>query len=205
MWHFSPFFAREAFHRTKPHLPACSVRRIVCSPGHVGAQLETAASSPVKLNTVFRVATQPWPLYRVSYTYDFSGQRQIYIRGIGRVPAKGNLNYICSEDTIQFLDSEAGSVLYVVKLEHPVTLMGAPALSIPDETQFPGESRRGRWGGRGTFPERAFEILNKTFPSGYRAYEKDKAISYLSTYAEVPVADDDPYGSRNSNLIPSQE
>jgi hypothetical protein len=148
------------------------------------------AVSTVTINTVFRIATHPQTLYRVSYSYDFPGHSQIYIRGVGRVSAKGYLNYISSEDKIEFLDAAKGNFLYVAKLEHPVTLMGAPAPNIPDEREFPRESRSGHWSGQGAFAERAFAVLNKTFPSGYRTYEKDKLISYVSTYKEVPQSDD---------------
>lgn len=159
-------------------------------PGQTGVSATAPAASTVTINTVFRIASHPQILYRVSYSYDFPGHSQIYIRGVGSVPPKGDLHYISSEDTIEFLDAAKGNLLYVAKLEHPVTLMGASAPSIPDETEFPRESRSGHWTGQGPFAERAFAVLNKTFPSGYRTYEKDKLISYVSTYKEVPQSDD---------------
>jgi hypothetical protein len=158
--------------------------------GQTGVGATAPAAFTVTVNTVFRIATHPQTLYRVSYSYDFPGHSRIYIRGVGSVPAKGDLNYISSEDRIEFFDAAEGNLLYVAKLEHPVTLMGAPAPNIPDETEFPRESRSGRWSGQGPFAERAFAVLNKTFPSGYRTYEKDKLISYVSTYREVPQSDD---------------
>lgn len=157
------------------------------------ARDRSASQQPVNLKTVFRVATQPKPLYRVSYSYEFPSQRQIYIQGVGSVSAKGSLNYLCSDEDIKFFDEPGGKLLYVAKLEHPVTLMGASAPRIPDELQFPRESRRGSWSGPGLFSEKAFAVLDKYFRAGYRTYEKDNSVFYLSTYTEVPQSDESTY------------
>jgi len=166
----------------------------VAEPRVVQSQTRGAATAhaafSVKINTVFQIATQPQILYRISYSYDFPGHKRIYIRGVGSVPSKGDLNYISSEGTIEFLDAAGGNLLYLAKIEHPVTLMGASAPSIPDEAEFPRESRTGHWSGQGPFAERAFAVLNNAFPSGYRTYEKDNLITYVSTYKEVPQSDD---------------
>jgi hypothetical protein len=167
----------------------------VCAfPDLAGAQEQssTPALATVNLRTAFKLATTPKPLYRVSYSYDFPGHRQVYIRGVGTVSSKGTLGYIHSGDTVEFFDGPDGNLLHVEKIEHAVTLMGRPAL-VPDETQFPRESRRGRWRGQGPFAERAFSVLDQYFRSGYRTFQKENSLVYLTTYAELPEAAD---GSR---------
>jgi hypothetical protein len=144
----------------------------------------------VTLGPVFKVATEPVPLFRVSYSYEFPGRKHIYIRGVGMVDSKGSLSYLYSGNVVEFLDAPAGHILHTANLEHPVTLMGGRAPSIPDESQFPSESRHGQWPGPGPFAPKAFSVLERTFHSGYRVYEKEQAVVYLTTYTEVPTSDE---------------
>jgi hypothetical protein len=160
------------------------------SAGTEAAKGSALFKPQVTFGTVFKVAGEPNPLYRVSYTYDFPGRSQVFIRGVGTVRSKGSLSYLQNGETIEFLDESKQDTLYVAKIEHPVTLMGARAPVIPDETQFPRESRRGRWRGEGPFAEKAFGVLEQHFRSGYRAFEKDASVFYLTSYAEVPPHDD---------------
>jgi hypothetical protein len=69
-------------------------------------------------------------------------------------------------------------------------MMGAGLPSIPDEADFPKESRHGRWRGQSNFAEETLTVLEKYFRSGYRAYEKDGALFYLTTFTECPETDD---------------
>jgi len=151
---------------------------------------QSSPGSPVTLGPVLKLTVNSNPLYRVSYTYDFPGQKDIYIRGVGTVSPKGRLNYLHSGETIEFLDSPSGNSLYVAKLEHPTILMGGSAPALPDEIQFPRESRRGHWRGQGPFAEKAFSVLEQYFRSGYRSFEKDSSLFYLTTYTEAPEAAD---------------
>jgi hypothetical protein len=68
-------------------------------------------------------------------------------------------------------------------------LMGRPAIA-PDETQFPRETRRGHWHGQGPFAERAFRVLDQNFRSGYRSFQREDSLFYITTYAELPEATD---------------
>ena len=88
---------------------------VASGPIYAQASASDKSSSPppVSLKTVFRVATQPKPVYRVSYSYEFPSQRQIYIQGVGRMPAKGSLNYLSSDDEIKFFDEPGGKLLYL--------------------------------------------------------------------------------------------
>ena len=151
---------------------------------------QALAEPSVILGAVFKVAVNPNPLYRVSYSYDFPDRSQVYIRGVGTVGSKGSLSYLYSGEIVEFFDAPGGSALYVAKLERPITLMGAATPAIPEETQFPRESRRGRWRGQGPFAEKAFSVLEQYFHSGYRAFEKDTSVFYLTTYAKVSEAQD---------------
>jgi hypothetical protein len=148
------------------------------------------SSAKVALGPVFKVATEPVPLFRVSYSYEFPGRKQIYIRGVGMVDSKGSMSYLYSENVLEFLDAPAGHILHTLNLDHPVTLMGGRSPSIPDESQFPLESRHGRWPGPGPFAPKALSVLDRSFQSGYRVYEKEQAVVYLTTYTEVPASDE---------------
>jgi hypothetical protein len=142
------------------------------------------------LGPAFRISAPPRSAYILSFDYEFPGRSQIYIRGIGLVNAKGRLHYIHSGDTIEFLDAPDGKVLYTLPIEHSITMMGGGAPSIPDEAEFPKESRHGHWRGQNNFAEDALNVLEKYFHSGYRAYEKDNSLFYLTTFAECPPMDD---------------
>jgi hypothetical protein len=159
--------------------PACALPEIA------GAQ----EPATVNVGTSFKVSAAPNPLYRVQYSYDFPGRREVYIRGVGTVGAKGTLSYIHSGDSLEFLDAPDGKILHVEKIEHAVTLMGRPALA-PDETQFPKESRRGHWRGQGPFADRAFSVMDQYFRSGYRSFQKEDSLVYVTTYAELPEQPD---------------
>jgi hypothetical protein len=151
---------------------------------------QSSPDSPVIFSSVFKVTVNSSPLYRVSYTYDFPGRGEVYIRGVGTVSSKGSLNYFHSGETLEFLDSPGGNTIYVAKIEHPTILMGGPAPAIPEETQFPQESRRGHWRGQRPFAEKAFSVLEQYFHSGYRTFEKETSLFYLTTYTEAPESPD---------------
>ena len=152
------------------------------------ADSPTPPDSKVVLGPVFKVAADPVPLYRVSYTYEFPGRSDVYIRGAGRVPSRGSFSYFYAGDSIEFLDGPQGRVLRAVAIQHPITLMGDRAPNIPDEAQFPAESRSGRWQGPEPFAGKALKVLDQAFRYGYRVYEKEQRVFYLTTYTDVPVA-----------------
>jgi hypothetical protein len=106
------------------------------------------------------------------------------------VSPKGQLHHIHSGEKLEFLDAPDGRILYTATMEHAVTLMGGRAPTIPDEGEFPKEARHGRWRGNGEFADTALNVLEKYFRSGYRAYEKEESLFYLTTYADVPGVED---------------
>lgn len=158
------------------------------NPAPDGKQVATEATVTTK--PVLRVAGGQHPLYRVSYSYNFPGRTQVYIGGVGTVGSKGSLEYLQSAETVEFFDVPGGNALYVIKLEHPITFMGSSTPAIPDEAKFPQESRRGHWHGAGPFAEKAFAVLEQHFPSGYRTFEKDTSVCYLTTYTETQETPD---------------
>jgi hypothetical protein len=136
------------------------------------------------------------PLYFVEYDYEFRGRKQVYIRGVGSVSAKGTLEYFVFDPQIEFRESRDGRPLVTVQLDEIIVFGGPPpAGNFPDDTEFSPTVREGIWSEPGvSFHDNAAEVLAKYFPSGYAVEQKDSLDSYKTQYREMP-------GLADPNLI----
>ena len=125
-------------------------------------------------------------IYRVTYEYDFPARHRVFIDGVGAMPARGRLTYLSSGDTIRFLDTFGGQTLHTARIEDPVRFMGGNASDLPRESDFPEAYRQGRWVGKRSFAEAALSVLDRYFPSGYRAYRRADRQHFLTMFATLP-------------------
>jgi hypothetical protein len=158
-------------------------------PSTTQVQEQTANSAQGKGYRITVTAVQPKPtvqgttLYAVTYTYEFVGRKTVIIRGLGEVPAKGQLSYLTPDNYLEFKDP-VGNVVITV----PLKITKAPeggSMEIPAESDFTpffvGESRPNQ----STFHLRAQTVLNGLFPSGYVVRQNDKTNYYMTTYRSL--------------------
>jgi hypothetical protein len=125
-------------------------------------------------------------VYRISYDYELAGRNSVFIDNIGEVPARGRFAYFSYDSNLVFRDSRSGRVLA------SFSLLGAEAWTsvgsrpdFPDESEFPKTYRSGAWTFASSFQMIANVVLNKSFPSGYRAYSANDLNYIHTTYAAL--------------------
>lgn len=120
------------------------------------------------------------PMYKVSYQYDFSDARSVYIKGIGDVAAKGMYAYLTRDPNIEFRESSTGAILAVLRSSDPYQPEDV-SIELPDYKDFlqPPISREGQWGSARPFQEMSTATIAKKKLYAY-AYQQD-GVSYLVT------------------------
>lgn len=185
------------------------VLSIAIFAAHVRAQQATAsvtASVSVFQNTNKEV------VYKISYSYEFVGVNTIFIDGVGLVPSRGRLAYYSYDSKIVFRESMGGRVLALFSLigSDVYTSVGAGP-DFPDESEFSKTYRSGLWAFSSSFRLIANEALNKSFPSGYRAYSADSTNYLQTSYAplkdlpsnllgQIAILLSHPYNVRNKDF-----
>lgn len=157
---------------------------LVTAMGLLTAALVSAGE--VRIITAAEVPAEDGVIYRVAYQYDFPERKTVYIDGVGTVPASGKLSYLTSGDAIQFRESFGGQTLRSVRIEDPVQLMGGETIDLPKESDFPEAYRQGHWAGERPFGAGAISVLDRFFPSGYRAYRRADRQEFLTMFATLP-------------------
>jgi hypothetical protein len=150
------------------------------------------AASPIAVTCqpVFEVVTSTGTALRVDCHYHSRSERPVRVRGIGLMPASGELSYLTTSRSIDFLDPASGAVILSVPLGKGVRLMGSDVLDTPAEAEFPQASRSGVWSGPAErFADAVRIVLGRRFPLGYFPYETQGEDRYLTTYAELQVAE----------------
>jgi hypothetical protein len=127
--------------------------------------------------------------YKVTYSYEFTGRPSIYISGIGVSEPKGLLSYIVFEPVIEFRDSSEGPVLARLLLKETGRAMGEDSTDLPKESDFLENARSGIWKGPGVFSSVAIDVIQKYFPLGYAARNKNAMDYYITTYRGLEVSD----------------
>jgi hypothetical protein len=151
-----------------------------------GVGIAAPSEGNVKLNAAVEVPTDDGIVYRITLEYNFPNRGTVYVDGVGTVSAQGRLTYLCSGDEIRFLDSFGGATLRIVKIEDPTQFMGGDAPDLPRESDFPEGYRQGRWAGDRPFVMVALAVLDRFFPSGYRAYRRAEEQHFLTMFATLP-------------------
>jgi hypothetical protein len=127
--------------------------------------------------------------YEVTYSYEFTGRSNVYITGIGISEPKGSLSYIIFEPAIEFRDSSLGVVLARLPLKETGTTMGEDSTDLPKESDFSENARSGIWTGPGLFSPKAINVIQKYFPLGYAARNKNATDYYITTYRGLEIPD----------------
>jgi hypothetical protein len=173
-----------------------------------------AQQSSVKVDatvSTFR-ATNNDLVYKISYSYDFVARRTVFIDNVGLVPARGRLAYFSYDSNIIFRESRAERVLLAVSLlGRDVYTSVGPAPDFPDESDFPKSYRSGVWVFSSSFQIITNDVLNKAFPSGYKAYSANNLNYSQTTFTrlrnlpvnlvgEIAVLVSHPYDVRNKTF-----
>jgi hypothetical protein len=150
---------------------------------------QTANSARGKGYRITVTTVQPRPteqgatLYAVTYTYEFVDRKTVIIRGIGEVPAKGQLSYLTPDEYLEFKDPASNAVI-TVRLKVTKAPEGG-SMEIPAESDFTpffvSESRPNQ----SIFYLRAQTVLNGLFPSGYVVRQNGKTNYYMTTYRSL--------------------
>ena len=137
-------------------------------PVCAGAQ---QSSVKVDANVLTFRATNNELVYRISCSYAFVDRRTVFIDNLGLVPARGRLSYFSYDSNVVFRESRAERVLLAVSLlgRDVYTSVGL-APDFPDESGFPKSYRSAVWVFSSSFQIITNGVLNKAFPSGYKAY-----------------------------------
>ena len=125
----------------------------------------------------------------MTYEYEFTGRSSVYIAGIGSAEAKGSLSYIVFEPAIEFRDSQHGNVLARLPLTETARTMGDDSTELPKESEFSENARSGTWKGPGMFSSAAINVIQKYFPLGYAARNKNDMDYYITSYRGLEVPD----------------
>lgn len=149
-----------------------------------------AEEGEVTILTAVEVPVDDGPLYRVTYSYSFPSRQTVYIDGLGTVSGHGRFTYLESSPSVRILDRYGGEVLRMVAIGDPVRLMGKNIGDLPLESGFPEAYRQGRWRGERPFAEVALAVLDRFFPSGYRAYRRAERQYYLTMFQPLSIEDE---------------
>jgi hypothetical protein len=125
----------------------------------------------------------------VTYSYEFTGRSSVYITGIGVSEPKGSLSYIVFESAIEFRESQEGTVLAKLPLKETGRTMGDDSTDLPKEADFLENARSGTWKGPGVFSSTAINVIQKYFPLGYAARNKNAMDYYITSYRGLEVPD----------------
>ncbi|HEY2168982.1 MAG TPA: hypothetical protein VGJ30_05110 [Candidatus Angelobacter sp.] len=141
--------------------------------------------------TVMQNESSTNPVRLVEYQYAFDGRSSIYIRGIGDVPAKGNLAYFVAESDIEFRESPQGKIVATIPLHDEMVFGGPSTVRFPNDADFPHSVREGMWAKPSNlFHASITKILVKYFPEGIDAEERDGIDYYKTQFQHLDVLDD---------------
>ncbi len=149
-----------------------------------GMGYEIKASSVIQKN--ISDGTQA---FQVTYSYKFEGRDSVYITGIGVSNSKGTLSYLVFTPQLEFRDSADGSTLAKLNLRETARTMGEDSTDLPRESDDPDTSRSAIWKGPDKFSSVAINVIQKYFPLGYAARNKNSVDYYVTTYRGLEVAD----------------
>lgn len=158
---------------------AASTDNTITGPGYV-----VRASSVIEKGIFNGTAT-----YEVTYSYEFTERSNVYITGIGVSEPKGSLSYIVFDPAIEFRDSSQGVVLARLPLKETGRAMGEDSTDLPKESDFSENARSGIWTGPGLFSPTAINVIQKYFPLGYAARNKNAMDYYITTYRGLEIPD----------------
>lgn len=188
----APLAQPSAAKRYASALPTL-VALIACIASLPLASRAQPAKERVTVSMLIEVPTPEGLLFRVTYQYDFPGRDTVFIDGVGTMPARGELTYLLSGQSVRFLDAFGGRVLHTAPLDDPIRLMGGgtgTGADLPRETDFPEAYRQGRWAGTRPFADVVITVLDKYFPRGYRAYRRADRQNFLTMFATLPPVSD---------------
>lgn len=143
----------------------------------------------VDVLSVMDVTSAGRMLHQISYTYSFSGVPSVYIRGIGLTTSSGSFSYMTGDPTLQFYDSQGGSLLAEVVLHATAIAMGSDSMELPDIPPADSPFRDGDWKPELTFPAAISAIIQKYFGGGYNIRDVGKQHYYLTTFRTLRVSD----------------
>jgi len=126
----------------------------------------------------------------VAYTYDFFDHDEIYIDGVGLVPATGKvLPYLTAERNIVFRDPNTKNVLAELPVglgteesEYMTVKPLFTTVELPATDNFPAAYREAPIVEQ--FREKLMLVLNDEFPMGYQCIERDGKQEWITTYKE---------------------
>lgn len=147
-----------------------------------GPDYTIEASQVIQKNTPGRT-----PTYEVRYHYDFGDRSNVYISGLGVVPAQGEFRYTGAKPELEFRTSLTGPVLAYLSLT-PTAVRTGPA-DTPQIADFPVSVRSAEWSEAVPFPTVASDVLQKYFPLGYSAQQVASVNYYVTTFRDLPVPD----------------
>lgn len=148
----------------------------------------------VTMERAVRVSTTEGLATAVTLRYEFPLLTEVYLSGVGRLPASGALDLLVLAPSLVFRNVTDGSVLTVVDLQDAMVTMGRATLEIPNVAKFPPASRRGqRRSGTPPMAIAARRILEASlFRSGVVSLEINGLPAVLTPYAELAREDSRP-------------
>lgn len=125
-------------------------------------------------------------LYSVTFHYDSGQSVPIFLVGVGTVRASGRFRYLTSEEALEFRESSSGAVLTTVPIRETLVTMGnLKPPEIPKDSDFPTESKDGKWVGQVSFAEHANDVLNHEFPFGCKPILADDRRGFVTSYRSL--------------------
>jgi hypothetical protein len=152
--------------------------------------LQAQDTSKVKILGVIEKTTSGGKVIReVSVSYDFKDASNVRFVGLGLVPAKNSYTYLTSSSEIKFLSKDLNQVIYTAPLVITAEPMGAEAVDLPKESDFPPQFRSKYYTPDTLFTEVMLNVVQKYFPSGFLPYQTGPINSCITTYRNLPVPD----------------
>jgi len=139
-------------------------------------------------------------VYLIEYQYEFHDLRtNVYINGLGKVPAKGSFAYLSRELELPFVDADTGKIIATVPLRPTdsiatgVNLGGNltpghqfASVELPSVTQFPAAFRAYIWESQASLQAQANAVLAKR-GFFYQPYDYNGVTYFPTTAARFPV------------------
>ncbi|NII26109.1 hypothetical protein HB364_13525 [Pseudoflavitalea sp. X16] len=147
-------------------------------------------TSLVKILGVIEKTTSSGKVLReVTFSYDFQGQSDVYISGLGRVPSKNSYTYLTTSSEIKFLSKDKSYVMARFDLNNTAEPMGAESVDLPKETDFPPQFRSDSYAPDTAFTEVLLTVIQKYFPSGFLPSQSGPINNCVTTYRNLAVQD----------------